>query len=226
MLNRKKISTIIVAALAVMMVLGAFSGAFAIAERDMEKPVSLTIKAAYNGTPIVGTEFTLYYLADMTLKGDYIFTEDFKSFSIEGTLNASESRAMAKDVNAYIALHPEIKSVDAAVTDDNGTASFPAKTDALKQGLYLATGTKYKDEEKKEYVTEAFLVSLPDADEEGSAWVYDVTALPKYEYLQDKPYTPPDIPQTGQEWMPAVIMAAGGIVLILSGLVSMKKKHE
>ncbi len=132
----------------------------------------------------------------------------------------SKNASISKDIDKA----SESVEPDATQTISNGKVSFSN----LQTGLYFIKQTKVSDDK---LVMTSFLISIPDSDGNLA-----VSAAPKPTISKipdgdtppgDTPpgntppsTTPPSrLPQTGQLWWPVPFLAAGGILLILAGML-------
>lgn len=156
---------------------------------DVSRDVSLTLRYQDEGAPVSGVPFRIYRVADIDAYAQFALTGDFKQYPVEvNGLDSDGWRALAETLAGYVqrdGLDPQ----DGATTGADGLVSFPSgRQQSLSTGLYLVmadptTVGNYS------YVTEPFLVSLPNLDTGSDTWTYDVSAAPKFT-RQDN--TPPD----------------------------------
>lgn len=143
---------------------------------DTSKPVSLTVNAAYGGTPIAGMHFDAYRISTVDNCGELTVTDAYKQFGADLDIRGKNDEAwqtMAQTLSGYIA-QGGITPTISAETGENGIASFTG----IVQGLYLVIG---KNVVKDGYVysTSPFFVMLPEQNATGSSWNYNVTAKAK-----------------------------------------------
>ena len=97
----------------------------------------------------------------------------------------------------------------------------------LETGLYLL---EQKETLEGYQNAESFLVSIPLSEPTGMGWLYDVEAMPKLEGKlapsSPEPTTGPDLIQTGQVKWPIPILSFLGSLLIIFGVVFLKRKKR
>ncbi len=148
--------------------------------------VHLTIEYTHEKTPVVDVPFDLYYVASVNPYAEFTLTGDFRQYPVVLDNLTAE---MWKDLAETLALYAErdqLKPLDSGVTDSKGVLSFPAKEGALKPGLYLVTARNHAMGGYT-YITEPFLLALPNLDPENNVWDYDVTAAPKHTRFENPP---------------------------------------
>lgn len=150
------------------------------AEVDADRTGSISVHLLDSGDhkPVVGAEFTLYKVADLSDVGTlpYSFTADFSA--CQASLDDLYAESLASELAAYIAGTQAQGTV--AVTDEDGTVVF----EQLSIGLYLVVQTKAAD---GYYASSPFLVTLPMTREDGTDWIYDIDASPKVTVLPKEP---------------------------------------
>ena len=112
--------------------------------------------------------------------------------------------------------------LDKKTTDSNGKLVF----DGLEPGLYLIVRTNAVN---TSYEFEPSLIFVPQTSE--GELIYDVDAEPKFSKKTDtdSPSTTPDgekLPQTGQLIWPIFVLSILGLVLVVSGVVIIKKERK
>lgn len=143
--------------------------AFARTPIDIEKTSTLTLQY-----PCKDVEFQVFKVADVSIYGEYTFTDNFKNYSVSlETLTQEGWRTLAYTLSGYIA-RDSLKPQQYASTDTQGQLVFSD----LKAGLYLVTGDACIRENKR-YTPSPFLVALPSLDK-SQKWLNEVTATPKY----------------------------------------------
>lgn len=156
--------------LALCLVLCAFvcpSAANAFSPVDLTQPLTLTIFANDEETPLPGVGFDLYQIADMDQEARFTLLSAFAGF--DGDINALENAAQWQEAAVYMQQAAANLSPDmSATTGEDGLVKF----DALQPGLYLVTG-KPVEIIPWAYTFSPFIVSIPtrNADDQ---WVYDV----------------------------------------------------
>ncbi len=177
MKNRWKRGVALLCALACM--IGFAVPAWAYTALDLTRKTSLTL---IYGEPkaIPGARFDLYRVADVSEDFRYTLSGDFQDYPVN--LNGLDSegwRAAAETLSAYA--RRDAEPMAHGTTDDQGRLRFGD----LDVGLYLVVGHRLAIG-RYSYIPEPMLVQLPGLDGE-EQWVYDLTALPKYE----EDYEPP-----------------------------------
>lgn len=157
---------------------------------QLDRPVSLTLSCQPGGQPLAGARFDLYLLATADETGELNAVEPFTDYNVNIRGRDDDAwRALATTLEGYI-LRDKLAPTDTARTDENGTAVFPSGGQPLTPGLYLVLGHRLQDGSLY-FDPLPFVVMLPAMDLDANAWVYDVTAVPKYDL------TPvPDVPET------------------------------
>lgn len=201
--------------------------------------VNCVIKENDTDRKLVGETFAIVKIADCKITKtennqilNYKIKDRFSSFDCAwGELTSSQLRDKAKEIAS------DVKSrdyVDIKTTDKNGQARFELKD----TGLYLVIRTKSVN---TDVIFDPCIISVPQSiDGELS---YDVTSTPKlgsddigHHGSKDQD-TGEDIvskdngthlPQTGQLILPILILAAGGIPMIIAGICLLRsgKKNE
>ncbi len=166
-----------------------------------------------DGTPTQKITVLVYRVADT----DGTLTEDFAAAGIDaGTLFETEQEAKtARRLAAFAAEHG--CSAEKQPTDATGEATFAP----LAEGIYLV-----RCAEGQSVVFPAFLVHLP-LELEGKLY-YDVDAFPKSEPAPTPPSPPaprpddaPNLPQTGWDPLPTLLLAFGGLVILCLGVIEL-----
>ncbi len=191
---------------------------------DLTQNVSVTIN--YKN----GARFDLYCVADSDEYAVFTLSDVFSGFKrdINSCRNSEDWGAMTKNVAAYVKAN-HIRPMSTALVQ-NEKCLFSG----LKAGLYLAVGHDVDDGDYT-YSCEPFLICLPDHDGDDT-WTYDATAIPKYTFVKHTPtpptpptpHTPPELPQTGQLWWPVPVLACGGLLSLLIGIIVRRRgtAHE
>lgn len=138
---------------------------------DTNAVTSLEIKYKYEDTDIIGAEFKLYKVAEVSSDVRYTATEQFAKYSVSFDMREDGGRALAQTLAAY-ANRDDIIPVGTDTTDADGRVKFSG----LKTGLYLANSPTYRFG-GYDYMPEPFLVCLPDYED--NKWINDVSASPK-----------------------------------------------
>ncbi len=185
---------------------------------DTDRKTSLTLTFSTEKTALSGTEFSLYHVAEVSASIDYTLKEAFAEtgVSFQG-LKGEEWQAMSKTLAEYVD-SGKVEPVKSQSTDSKGRLIFSD----LKEGLYLVTG-KACDTGKEIYTPIPFLINLPNLDPETDEWEYDANAIIKYEV---KSVPEPNLPQTGQLWLPVYALGAFGIAIVMSGFIKGRKQNK
>ena len=166
-----------------------------------------------DGTPTQKITVLVYRVADT----DGTLTEDFAAAGIDaGTLFEAEQEAKAaRRLAAFAAEHD--CSAAKQPTDATGEATFAP----LTEGIYLV-----RCADGQSVVFPAFLVHLP-LELEGKLY-YDVDAFPKSEPAPAPPSPPaprpddaPNLPQTGWDPLPTLLLALAGLAILTLGVVEL-----
>ena len=150
------------------------SPAFA-AESGSGPSLKIEAKSTSTGNLLPDAEFLYYQVADLSDRGIYSLTEDFKDsgLKLDEFTTASAMRTGARAANAYIN-EKKIEEEGTIVTDENGIG----EAGNLKRGLYLLRlGDGGND--KLIVELEPFFVSVPTLNQETGKWMEQVTAQPK-----------------------------------------------
>lgn len=176
-----QISLIAVLCLAMMALLAPLTARAAEAVKTDKSDCTLSIQHAYDGLPLGGAAFDIYYVASMTAEPELAVAEPFSPYPIPALgMDQEQWQDYAETLAGYIA-RDGIKPAASKVTDVNGAVRF----DGLRTGLYLVIADKAV---KGDYTYEVspFMVSVPSLDESNNAWNYDVISTTKTTRL----YTP------------------------------------
>ena len=212
---------------------------------------SLTLTASYGTTPLVGTPFKLYLVAEPDAASDFALCGEFAGSSVDlsDLSTAGKLAQAALDLERW-AEEKEIAPLAQQNTDSSGSVSFTS----LAQGLYLVGGVTHQQGSHR-YQSAPCLISLPSWDGSTGVWELNVTAFPKFERSgtsggdptptptepdtptppdpvepPDTPPTPPvgpeKLPQTGQLKWPVPVLAALGMLLLLAGSILMRRERD
>lgn len=150
---------------------------------DPNQDVTLTLIYKDDSTPLVGADFDLYHVADVSADCEFTLTGDFTDYPVDlddiENLDNTSWRNLALTLTGY-AQRDQLTPLDSGETDELGLLEFPDQLTSLKPGLYLVTGDKHT-QGGKVYAAEPFVAWLPDMNEVFDEWCYDVTAMPKSE---------------------------------------------
>ena len=212
----------IISALCCFVLLSALSAAaFAVEVPDLQRKGSVSVAMTYQGQSVAGGSLTLYRVAEVHLENqaDYRFrlAEAYANSGV--SLDDLSASGIALALAEYTAAQ-NIQGVKAEI-DAEGKVSFQG----LELGLYLLV---QEDAAPGYAAANPFLVTVPG--KENGSYVYDVDASPKLslELAPTEPTeppteptepTPPDLPQTGLNQWPIPVLAVGGVLLVLLGVV-------
>lgn len=150
---------------------------------DMTRESSLKIEYLIGEkTPAPGVRFDLYRVADVSADRKYTLTGALSKYSGYVSLEATDTEeweALATTLLGFVR-QDNVTPLDTGYTNQEGRLSFSK----LTAGLYLVVGGQYV-KGSKTYTAVPSLVSLPDADETGTSWLYDVTMEPKNTVYDD-----------------------------------------
>lgn len=157
---------------------------------DLTRDVGLTISYQDGNMSLAGAQFDIYLVATVDEFSELTPTEPFSQFNvnIRGP-NDDAWRTLASTLEGFV-LRDNIIPTDSGETDQHGQISFPNQAEYLKHGLYLILGHRHSQDGHL-YEAAPFMALLPTQDKETNTWVYDVTAMPKYD-SSPEPDTPDD----------------------------------
>lgn len=184
---RKLSSRVITGLLCLLCVLALFPAqTFAAGVIDLNRDVRLTIEFRHSKKPVSDVPFDLYFVADVDAYAEFSLAGDFRKYpvSVNG-LSADAWKSLAETLAVY-ADRDQLKPLDSGKTGGQGILRFPNQQAGLKPGLYLVIGRKLV-KDGFTYITEPFLVSLPNLQKESDVWSYDVTAVPKHTQTENPP---------------------------------------
>ena len=138
---------------------------------------SLTLTASYGTTPLVGTPFKLYLVAEPDVASDFALCGEFAGSSVDlsDLSTAGKLAQAALDLERW-AEEKEIAPLAQQNTDSSGSVSFTS----LAQGLYLVGGVTHQQGSHR-YQSAPCLISLPSWDGSTGVWELNATAFPKFE---------------------------------------------
>ena len=138
---------------------------------------SLTLTASYGTTPLVGTPFKLYLVAEPDAASDFALCGEFAGSSVDlsDLSTAGKLAQAALDLERW-AEEKEIAPLAQQNTDSSGSVSFTS----LAQGLYLVGGVTHQQGSHR-YQSAPCLISLPSWDGSTGVWELNATAFPKFE---------------------------------------------
>lgn len=151
---------------------------------DLDRQGSIVINTGHvsgeTRNPVSGVEVSIYQIAAAGVENGqliYVPSEGFEGSAeqLNSGLSGEDNSALAK-VLAQTAGLEACRVGDAGITDADGNVRF----DSLSCGMYLAVQTKAHS---GYYTMDPFLIPVPMISEnEGiSLWLYEVTAMPKFE---------------------------------------------
>lgn len=106
-------------------------------------------------------------------------SDDFRDYPVRlDGLDNDGWRLLAETLAGYVK-RDDLIPQDDGDTGADGILKFPNRRKSMTSGLYLAVGETMTDD-KYTYTTEPFLICLPNWDETGTNWLYDVTVVPKH----------------------------------------------
>lgn len=143
--------------------------------------ITVNLQESAGDTEKFSGEFTLYEVGKIDRSGenpDYVYNEAFEENGME--LGDLRGEGLAE----HLANHAIDKNISGEVKKctENGQITW----NELDLGLYLVVQTERMD---GYYAIEPFLVSIPLANSDHTAWIYDVDASPK---VQPSPENPED----------------------------------
>lgn len=145
---------------------------------ETQRDVTLTIRFLCDKKAARDVEFKLYRVSDVSPTGEFTMTEDFAGYPVSMEDRSADGwRKLASTLAGYVQ-RDKLRPLDLGETDREGMLTFPTGREELKPGLYLVLGGSYVSGQYT-YTAEPFLVSLPDDNDTGTQWLYDVTVEPK-----------------------------------------------
>ena len=169
-MKTKKYFTSIAVILVLIFCLGSFS-AFASSPDQTRGRITLHVADFVNSEPLENMSFRLYYFASAYKNGngyDYEYVSPYDECNMD--MDDLEDSYFSVHLTHYAQTHS--LEFTEETTDKNGNAVY----ENVVAGLYLAvpsdTGSNY-------YVPSPFVIIVPEFDEDGSDWIFDVTARPK-----------------------------------------------
>lgn len=195
--------------------------AWALEEPDMARTGSIGVAMTCEGEAVAGGMLTIYRAGQIHEENgaDFSFrlTAEFagSGLSLSDIYDAALAPALAEyaGANGLSGIQKEI--------DDKGLVTF----EDLELGLYLVVQTTPAP---GYFAADPFLVSVPGRKD--GSYIYHVDASPKLALEKDPtpppPPPPPSIPQTGLTQWPVPVMAAGGLLLVLLGVVCIRSGRK
>ena len=135
--------------------------AYAISLTDSAEP-ELTIYCQADQENLVGVNFEVYHVADLTWNGAFRVTNRFPDFE-DSVKDISDPRKLAAELEYYV-LETGMEPDFTCATDRDGIARLPKSGETLERGLYLVVGRRHV---QNGYIYEMspMLVSFPRYDE-------------------------------------------------------------
>ncbi len=155
---------------------------------DTARNTTLTLQYLYNNEPIEGATFYLYRVGDVTKSGSFRFNAPFA-----GVYDRNQDQATVALQMLTLARSEEsgVEPKRTGVTGDNGQLQFRSEEgDRLSTGIYLVASDPLELANEDTYSSVPFLVSLPtffgdlpQSTEPQDVWRYDVTVVPKAQFM-------------------------------------------
>lgn len=185
MKNKNFLTRAWVALLAVLLLIPVISCTFLTASAvDLNKEGSVTIvmEAPETGNSLSGAVIELYRVAEAKSENNMLSFVLIEAFAGSGvSLKDLEAAGLAQKLADFAAAKSDLKKAT-GTTDIEGILCFSG----LKAGIYLVV---QKGSVEGYYPFTPFLISLPLTSEDGTGWIYDVSAAPKMELLPKEPTT-------------------------------------
>lgn len=209
---------------------------------DIGKKAALTINYVSQNA-----DFSIYKVGDINSFGELSLSGDFAKYPISLNDDRDSWSELATTLKGYVA-SDGISPVKSGRTDADKVLKFSD----LPVGLYLVIGentVETVNDTKTVYSPFPFIICLPNIVDDGSEWIYDVSARPKYEIIKTPTITEknteisiennsktdntvpnttvpddnPKLPQTGLLWWPVGLLSVAGMALILAGVIRKSK---
>lgn len=147
---------------------------FAAGPIEPNRDATLTVSFKDGTTPIAGTNFDIYKVADTDEHAKMTLTSQFSSYPIETDgLDQKGWQELATTLNGYTK-RDDLTVSKTAITDGNG-----GFTVTLQPGLYLVVGER-KVVGEHAYSPVPFMIFLPGSNTTDNTWDYNVAADVKY----------------------------------------------
>lgn len=171
--------------------------AFAVEHIDSSRTGSLTMTCEHGQVPLKGLSFDLWHVASVASDGSYQLDSEFANCGVDlGSLELSSEWDTAAKVMYGVASGSGASSgALPAVAHDISGSTGRVWFGNLKPGLYLVSASELV-KGKKRYEVSPCLVAVPHLDGTGSAWIYNVRAVPKIEEKDNKGDKPDSNPGT------------------------------
>ena len=158
---------------------------FAQGQIDTEQDSSVTLHYLDEKTPVPEAAFALYRVADISATGKFSLTGEFtdaEKYPI--SLDCEDTAAwleLASTLKGLVQKHAAVPQ-KTAVTGTDGSAAVSG----LKPGLFLVLGNPSRAN-GYDYTPVPFMTVLPQAENAGNSWDYDIDTVVKYEKVQTPP---------------------------------------
>lgn len=134
---------------------------------------SISVAYSIDGVAAANVGFRVYQVANIYYNGVAILTNDFNDYSIA----VSQLPNLASQLEVYT----QVDNIEPyATASTNASGMFTVSK--LHPGIYLVCGDPV-EKDGMLYSCVPTVVYVPVASEDNSAWVYDVTVIPKYESI-------------------------------------------
>ena len=146
------------------------------AEIDTDKDCTLTFESEYDGRPLEGVRYHLYYVAEVSGSSAAMTpVNEFSTYPVSfDCKSTADWEALAQTLVGYVQ-KDKVSAAYNAVSGDSGEATISG----AKCGLYLVIADQMK-KDNNQYSSQPFLIFLPDKDPQSDDWNYTVTAKPKF----------------------------------------------
>lgn len=151
--------------------------AYAVSQTDSAEP-ELTIYCQADQEKLVGVNFEIYQIAELTGNGGFRTTDRFSDFE-SAVQNISDPWLLAGKLQYHV-LEYGLKPDNKCITGQDGTAHCPQSDETLERGLYLVLGRRHV-QNGYIYVMNPMLVSFPRYDEATMEFTNRCQIKPKYE---------------------------------------------
>lgn len=143
-----------------------------------ENSDSLTIICRKEEVILSNMEWKIFCVADVAKDGSYVPKDVFADYPVSlEDKSVSALREAAGKFETYT-IKDDITPLSQGATDENGRLVFSG----LETGLYLVAGEPVRVDDMA-YVPVPSLIELNEENKDGTAWTYDLTALPKLKVL-------------------------------------------
>lgn len=171
-ISRKLISGLLLCMLVFTLV--APTTVFAAGPIEPNRDATLTVSFKDGTTPIAGTNFDIYKVADTNEYAKMTLTSQFSSYPVDiDGLDQKGWQELATTLNGY-AKRDNLAVFKTAIIDGNGEFTV-----TLQPGLYLVVGER-KVVGEHAYSPVPFMIFLPGSNTTDNTWDYNVAADVKY----------------------------------------------